>query len=251
MGILLGTLPLWFLLLLIIALGSIWGSFVGALCTRWPNDQSVVKGRSRCDHCATPIAAYDLVPIFSFLVLRGKCRTCGEPIGPTPFVIEMIAALIAVVPFLLFPGEQALGAAIFGWLLLPLVILDFQHLWLPTRLVLLLAVGGLVAGPLLSPDILWQDRMIGAALGFLCLEIIRRAFRWLRGHEGMGAGDPKMFAAIALWLGWAASPIVLLVASGIGIASMLAIGAARRAHETQFPFGSYMGVAAYCVALTA
>lgn len=246
----LGTLPLWFLLLLIFALGTIWGSFVGALCSRWPNDESVIKGRSRCDHCATPIPTYDLVPIFSFLVLRGKCRTCGEPIGRTPFVIEVIAALIGVVPFLLFPAEQAFAAAIFGWLLLPLVILDFQHLWLPTRLVMMVAAGGLIAGPILSSDLPWQDRLIGVVAGFLCLEVIRRAFQWLRGKEGMGAGDPKLFAAIGLWLGWAALPFVLLVASGIGIVFMLITHASRREHEIQFPFGSYMGIAAYCVALT-
>jgi leader peptidase (prepilin peptidase) / N-methyltransferase len=165
--------------------------------------------------------------------------------------VEVVAALIGVFPFLLFPAEQAFAITIFGWLLLPLVILDFQHLWLPIRLVLLLAAGGLIASPLLSPDILWQDRAIGAAVGFLSLEIIRRTFKWLRGQEGMGAGDPKLFAAIGLWLGWAALPFVLLVASGIGIATMLVTRAARREHDTQFPFGSYMGIAAYCVALTA
>lgn len=232
-------------------LGTIWGSFVGALCSRWPNGESVTKGRSRCDGCAAPIAVYDLIPIFSFLLLRGKCRACGEPIGRASLVVEVVAALIGVFPFLLFPGEQAFAITIFGWLLLPLVILDFQHLWLPTRLVLLLTVGGLVAGPLLSPDILWQDRVIGAAVGFLSLEIIRRTFKWLRGQEGMGAGDPKLFAAIGLWLGWAALPFVLLAASGIGIAFILVLGAMRREQQIQFPFGSYMGIAAYCVALIA
>lgn len=232
-------------------LGTIWGSFVGALCSRWPNGKSVTKGRSRCDGCAAPIAVYDLIPIFSFLLLRGKCRACGEPIGRASLVVEVVAALIGVFPFLLFPGEQAFAITIFGWLLLPLVILDFQHLWLPTHLVLLLTVGGLVAGPLLSPDILWQDRVIGAAVGFLSLEIIRRTFKWLRGQEGMGAGDPKLFAAIGLWLGWAALPFVLLAASGIGIAFILVLGAMRREQQIQFPFGSYMGIAAYCVALIA
>lgn len=232
-------------------LGAIWGSFVSALGSRWPIGESVIKGRSHCDQCSAPIALYDLIPIFSFLNLRGKCRTCGEPIGWTPLVIEVIAALIGVFPVLLFPGEQAFALAIFGWLLLPLVILDFQHLWLPTRLVLLLATGGLIAGPMVTSDILWQDRLIAVATGFLSLEIIRRAFQWLRGKDGMGAGDPKLFAAIGLWLGWAALPYVLLAASGIGIAFILVLGAARRDHATQFPFGSYMGIAAYCVALMA
>lgn len=232
-------------------LGAIWGSFVSALGSRWPIGESVIKGRSHCDQCSAPIAVYDLIPIFSFLNLRGKCRTCGEPIGWTPLVIEVIAALIGVFPVLLFPGEQAFAVAIFGWLLLPLVILDFQHLWLPTRLVLLLAAGGLIAGPMVTSDILWQDRLIAVATGFFSLEIIRRAFQWLRGKDGMGEGDPKLFAAIGLWLGWAALPYVLLAASGIGIAFILVLGAARRDHAIQFPFGSYMGIAAYCVALMA
>lgn len=232
-----------------IALGTIWGSFVGALCTRWPQGEGVVNGRSRCDHCGMPISAYDLVPIASFFILRGQCRSCGEPISRSAVVIEAVAAVIGAMPFMLMPPEQAVAAAVFGWLLLPLVILDFQHLWLPTRLILVVAAGGLLLGSLLDPDVGLHDRVIGAVAGFVCLETIRRGFQWLRGHEGMGAGDPKLFAAIGLWLGWMVLPFVLLVASGIGIVTMLAIGAVRREREIQFPFGSYMGAAAYCVAL--
>ena len=243
------ALPFWFLLSSVTILGAIWGSFVAALCSRWPNGESVTKGRSKCEHCGTQIASYDLIPVASYLLLKGRCRHCGESIGVLPIATELAAALIGVLSVLLLPGSHAVAGALFGWLLLPLVVLDHLRLWLPNRLVLLLAVMGFLVGPVLTPDIVVADRVGGLFFGFLSLEIIRQAYKKFRHVDGMGAGDPKLFGALGIWLGWQALPVTLLGASAIGLIFISMTGSITHHSRTAFPFGSYLGVAAFLAAL--
>ena len=174
-------MPSWFLPLNLALLGAVWGSFIAALCSRWPNGESIGAGRSRCDHCATNIAAFDLIPIVSFILLKGKCRACGKKIGALPLIFEVVAILVGTFPILFLPPIQAIGAAVFGWLLLPLVFLDWRHFWLPDRLLILLAIAGPLAGLLLNPSVTWFDRGVGMAAGFVSLEAIRVGFKRWRG----------------------------------------------------------------------
>ena len=219
------------------------------MCSRWPTGKSVAAGRSHCDNCGHQIAAYDLIPIASYLLLKGKCRHCGGRIGLLPLATELIAALIGAVSVLLLPAEQAIAGAVFGWLLLPLIMLDYQHLWLPNRLVLLLAVMGVLVGPMLTPDIAWTDRATGMLVGFLSLEFIRQAYKFFRKHDGMGAGDPKLFGALGIWLGWQALPITLLIASAIGLTVVSTLHVIAKHQRDELPFGSFLGVAAFAVVL--
>lgn len=245
------ALPFWFLPVSLGILGLIWGSFVAALCSRWPNGESVATGRSRCDKCGEQIAPRDLIPVFSYLLLKGRCRYCAQAIGLLPFIVELTAALLGVSPLLFLPDTQAVAAALFGWVLLPLVLLDHQHLWLPNRLVFLLAVTGFLIGPLLTPEIAMLDRITGLFAGFLSLEIVRQVYRYFRKREGMGAGDAKLFAALATWLGWQLLPMTLLLASMIGIISFLASVFTRANPRSVLPFGVYLAVAGYFAALVA
>ena len=182
-------------------------------------------------------------------MLKGKCRHCGGRIGPLPLATELIAALIGAVPVLLLPPEQAVAAAVFGWLLLPLIVLDYQHLWLPNRLVLLLAVMGVLVGPMLTPDIAWTGRATGMLAGFLSLELVRQAYKLFRKHDGMGAGDPKLFGALGIWLGWQALPMTLLIASAIGLAVASSLHVIAKHQRNALPFGSFLGVAAFAIVL--
>jgi leader peptidase (prepilin peptidase)/N-methyltransferase len=238
-------MPPWFLPLNLALLGAVWGSFIAALCSRWPNGESIGAGRSRCDHCATNIAAYDLIPIVSFILLKGKCRACGKKIGALPLIFEVLAILVGTFPILFLPPIQAIGAAVFGWLLLPLVFLDWRHFWLPDRLLILLAIAGPLAGLLLNPSVTWFDRAVGMAAGFVSLEAIRVGFKRWRGYEGMGAGDPKLFGALGIWVGWQALPIILLGASAIGLGLILVTHTTRTQSRNLLPFGSYLCGAAY------
>lgn len=244
------VLPIWVLPTGLFILGAIWGSFVAALCSRWPKGESVAIGRSRCDQCRANISAYDLIPIVSYLLLKAKCRNCGQAIGVAPIVTELAAASIGAIPLLFLPHSQAIAAAIFGWFLLPLVILDYRHLWLPDRLTILLAMVGCIVGPMLSPSIDLVDRMIGLMAGFLSLEIVRQVYKQLRRHDGMGAGDPKIFGVIGIWIGWQMLPITLLLAVTFGLVWVCSMRAVRRDSGVALPLGSYLAVAAYLVAIS-
>jgi leader peptidase (prepilin peptidase) / N-methyltransferase len=245
---LLAYLPRWFLPVFGVLLGLIWGSFVVALCIRWPTGESVIKGRSRCDNCKVQLGAPDLVPLVSYMLLRGRCRYCRQQIGWRPVVIELVAASIALISILSLPPVTAIAAMLLGWLLLPIVLLDYDHLWIPTRLVILLAIAGVLAGPLLWPEIGMTDRVIGAAAGFLMLEAIRQLYCILRGQDGMGAADPKLFAALGFWFGWQALPLMLLGASLIGIATAIYRHVAGGDSQPALPLGSFLGVAALALA---
>ncbi len=243
----LSGLPFWYKLASAILLGAIWGSFVAALCSRWPNGESIIKGRSRCDHCGTELVAADLIPIFSFAWLRGKCRYCAHPIGASALYIEIAAASIGVISVLALDGYQALAAAVFGWLLLPLAVLDYQRLWLPNRLVLALAFTGTLVGPLLTPEIGWMDRVAGGLFGYLALEGVRQAFKTLRKKEGMGGGDPKLFGALGIWMGWQTLPFSLLLSCIIGFAFILTSVMTNKTRSAQLPFGSFLCIAAFAL----
>lgn len=208
-----------------------------------------MAGRSHCDRCGRQIATYDLIPLISFLILNGKCRICGQKIGFLSMATELVAIIAALVPLAVLPQDQAVGLAIFAWILLPLILLDFAHLWLPDRLILILATGGFLAGPLLDPDLAVMDRGIGVLAGFLSLEVVRQLYRQLRNADGMGAGDPKLFGALGAWLGWQALPMTLFIASFVGLLIILFSHRSKNLAEVAFPLGSYLGIGAYITAL--
>ncbi|MGN6271189.1 MAG: prepilin peptidase [Sphingomonas sp.] len=227
-------------------LGAIVGSFLAALVIRWPAGRSVLVGRSACDACGRTLAPIELVPLASALWLRGRCRTCRAPIDPRHWQIELAAAAIGVIAGLAVPGPIALAGAIFGWMLLALAALDIAAFWLPDMLTAMLALAGIFAALLgVAPPLL--DRAIGGIAGFAALWLIAAGYRAIRHREGMGGGDPKLFGAIGLWLGWRMLPVVLLLASLTGLAFVLvrlATGRGVRADD-RLPFGALLAIAAY------
>ena len=225
-------------------LGLLIGSFLATLVLRWPRGESVVGGRSHCDGCGRTLAGYELVPLASALLARGRCR-CGAPIDPTHWQIEAAAGMIAGLAFLWAPGWPGLAWAIFGWTLLALAALDLRHFWLPDRLTLPLLVIGLGIGGIAS-GATWPERAIGAAIGFGALWLIAAGYRRLRGREGLGLGDAKLLGAIGAWLGWAALPFVLVIAGLVGlIATAVALLRRRNiAATTMVPLGTLLCAAA-------
>ena len=229
-----------------LVLGAVIGSFLAAILVRWPEGRSVARGRSHCDSCGKVLGAAELVPILSWFLVRGKCRHCGAPIDRRLLAIEIGAALIGLTAILAHPLPAAMFTAVFGWWLFLLAALDIEHQWLPDRLTLPLIPAGLLAGWAgIGPPL--ADRLIGAAAGFAVLAAIGWAYRRLRGREGLGGGDPKLFAAIGAWLGWAQLPIVLLGAGLIGLAGVAAMrlrGAEVKATD-RLPLGTLMALAAW------
>ena len=226
-------------------IGLVLGSFIATLVLRWPAGRSVL-GRSQCDSCQRPLSALDLVPLLSALAGRGRCRICKALIDPFHWRVELGSAGIGIIALTLMPGTAGLLWALFGWLLLPLALLDARHFWLPDRLNALLAlVVLLLAGPMLGTPLL--DRWIGALAGGGVLALIAWAYRRARGADGMGGGDPKLVAAIGAWLGWQALPLMLLLASLGGLLWVFATQGkgdqplARR----RVPFGVFACAAAF------
>ncbi len=225
--------------------GLILGSFIAALTARWPQGRSIATGRSRCDHCDAVLAPRDLVPVFSYVMLRGRCRACGGRIAPRHLAIELAAGGIGALALALHPDGGGVAGAVFGWGLLALLVLDSEHLWLPDALTLPLLAAGLAAGYWLPPAL--ADRAIGAAVGFATLALIAFGYKALTGRIGLGGGDPKLFGAIGAWLGWTLLPLVLLLATSLGLALVGYDRLAGRAvtRHSRVPLGSLLAAAGW------
>jgi leader peptidase (prepilin peptidase)/N-methyltransferase len=227
-------------------LGAVIGSFLAAILIRWPEGRSVVRGRSKCDSCGRTLGARDLVPILSWFLVRGRCRHCGAAIDRRHLAIEAGAALIGLTAILAHPVPAAIFTAIFGWWLFLLAALDIEHHWLPDRLTLPLIAAGLpVAWVGVGPPL--EERAIGAAAGYAALTLVAWGYKRLRGREGLGGGDPKMFAAVGAWLGWTQLPFVML---GAGLIGLTVVAASRvRGEEVRatdrLPLGTLMALAAW------
>jgi leader peptidase (prepilin peptidase) / N-methyltransferase len=226
--------------------GAVMGSFLATLVVRWPQGESAMGGRSRCDHCKMQLSTINLVPILSYAFQSGKCKACGGRIAADHIVIEISAAAVAGVSALLLAPLPALVAAAFGWVLLTLAVLDLRHFWLPDRLTLPLLFFGMVINAI-SSGIGLEASVIGALVGYLSLWGINVAFRMLRQRDGLGGGDAKLFAAIGAWVGWSVLPLVLLGASIVGICAILSMRLRGREIEqgTAVPFGACLALVAW------
>lgn len=218
--------------------GAIVGSFLATLILRWPNGMQASRGRSRCDHCHRALPPASLVPIFSYLLAQGRCRFCRGRINPTHFQVELAAAALTAFAFVLRPDLTGVALATFWLLLLAPAILDARHFWLPDRLTIVLAVAGAALGGLVSGHTL-TSRLVGGLVAFVSLWGIAEAYRGATGRRGLGKGDPKLFGAIGLWTGWIALPVVLLLASAVGLATAIALG---RGRGDKMPFGTMLAV---------
>ncbi len=240
---------------LMMVLGLVWGSFAANLVVRWAKGESVMHGRSRCTKCGTQIRTHDMIPVLSYLWRKGQCYACKARIDPFYPMCEIICALLGLAATLAYPGWTMIIAAGFFWLLAPIILLDWRHFWLPDRLTCVLAVLGIPCGGMLL-DITLVDQIIGGAAGFCTLQAIRLGYRTLRGHEGMGGGDPKLFGALGLWLGWMLLPQLILLSALLGlllvvydrmIARNLAQEAQNVTQSLQIPLGSMLGVSAILI----
>ena len=227
-------------------LGAIVGSFLATLVVRWTDGRSVVRGRSGCDGCGKALGPLELVPLVSALMQRGRCRACGAGIDPVHWRVELACLLVGVATGVVADWPEAVAGCVFGWLLVALAALDLRAWWLPDRLTGVLALGGLASG-LAGVEPAPGDRAIGGVAGFALLWLVAFGYRRWRGREGMGGGDPKLFGAIGLWLGWAMLPAVLLVASliGLGVVLFRRLTGRAVARTDALPLGVLLAAAAY------
>jgi leader peptidase (prepilin peptidase)/N-methyltransferase len=223
------------------------GSFLGVLIRRLPEHRPLALVRSACESCGRALNAVDMVPIASYIALRGRCRSCGAAIAPFHIAIELAALGVAASAALAESDPAHLWAGcVLGWTLLALAWIDYRHMLLPDALTLPLILVGLAATWRLDPEQM-TDHALGAAAGYLAFAAIALTYRFVRRRSGLGQGDAKLLAAAGAWLGWAALPMLVLVAAlgGLGAVLVLLLRGRRPEWTTALPFGPFLAGATW------
>ena len=247
------------LLLPILALfGLLIGSFLNVVIVRVPSHESVVHPPSKCPQCQSEIAPRDNIPVISWVLLRGKCRSCGEPIPAGYPLVELANAALWVAAGLRFgPSWEVVPYALFFSVLLALSVIDLYLYILPNKITYPSVIVSAIA--IVPLSYLATDNPNGAMLGAylggfgyaLFLGITLIAYELIVRKEGMGMGDVKLAALLGLWVGWIHPILVLyslIAASVIGLIVGAAILAVRR-ESKPYPFGPWLAIGAILVIL--
>ena len=262
-------LPLWLWLVCAGVLGLLVGSFLNVVILRlparleaqWrreaqqelaleaadePLPPGIVRESSHCPHCKHPLSAADNIPLFGWLLLRGRCRYCRAPISIQYPLVELLSGVLSVAVVWKFgPGWEALAGLVFTWMLVALAGIDFRTQLLPDQLTFPLLWLGLLLS-LLPMFVLPGPAILGAALGYLSLWSVYWLFKLLTGKEGMGYGDFKLLAALGAWMGPGALLPVVLLSSLVGaIIGGLLIALRRHGREVPMPFGPFIAMAGW------
>ncbi len=251
-------------------IGLIIGSFLNVCIYRWPRDESVVKPRSQCPHCGKMIGWRDNIPLLSYLLLKGRCRHCAEPISIRYPIVELLNGLFYAYLFGRFGAEpMTFKIALFTSMMLVLIFTDLSDYILPDEITL----GGLVLAFALIPFVPVEDRFTwilwmlseqkpeqwiasliasGFAAVFIggLLFLLRASYFRVRKVEGLGLGDVKMMTMVAAFWGFAPTVTILMVGSVVGaLTGLLIIMIGRKKWTHELPFGSYLGAASIIVAV--
>jgi leader peptidase (prepilin peptidase) / N-methyltransferase len=217
------------------------GSFLNVCALRWPADESVIAPRSRCPGCARPIAWHDNLPVLSWLLLRGRCRACGERISVQYPLVELAVGLTwAGMALWLGMEWEALRGAILLTLLLGIAVSDARFYVIPDQF----SLGGAVLGlalAFLPGGIGWSEALIGAAVGFLLLWFVAWAGEKVFRKEAMGGGDIKMMAMVGAFLGPVGVFLTLFLGALFGA---LVFGPISLRTGKHVPFGIFLALGA-------
>lgn len=210
----------------------------------------LIKPDSRCPHCGNKIGPLENIPLISYLLQRGRCKHCREPISSRYPLIELLTAVMSAVTAWHFGfGPTALFAVLLTWALIAMSFIDIDHQLLPDDITLPVLWLGMVLS-LFGLFTNMPSAIIGAVAGYLSLWLVYQLFKLATGKEGMGYGDFKLFALFGAWLGWQALPLVLLLSSLVGAAIGIALILLRgRDRQLPIPFGPYLAAAGWIAML--
>lgn len=202
------------------------------------------KPASTCPKCHSAIRWYQNIPVVSWLILRGRCASCQNPISIRYPLIELLTAICSLVIALVFGASlQMLFGLLLTWTLIALTFIDFDTQLLPDRYTLTLAALGLAVNSYAlytSPTAaIW-----GYIIGFLCLWIVYYLFKIVTGKEGMGYGDFKLLAALGAWMGPLMLPLIVLLSSLVGAIIGIILLKIRKENKA-FAFGPYIAIAGW------
>jgi leader peptidase (prepilin peptidase)/N-methyltransferase len=225
-------------------MGACIGSFLNVVIFRLPLGQSLVSPPSRCPGCGQRLAWYDNVPIFGWLLLGGRCRTCRNRISVQYPLVELTTAVLFVlVVWLTPPGPLVASRLLLVCILIALFGIDLEHQILPNSITLPGIVAGLLLSAIAPPGL--RDSLIGMVLGGGILYAIAWAYYLWRREEGLGMGDVKMLAMIGAFLGWKAVFVTLILSSFSGaLVGVSLIAAQRGGMKLALPFGTFLAIGA-------
>ena len=231
---------------LVATLGLAVGSFVNVLIWRLPRDESILRPRSRCPRCGNSLRWYHNIPVFSWLVLRGRCAFCRAPISWIYPVVEIICGGLFVGFFARYgPTVTTLAFWYLAATLVAVFFIDWEFQIIPNELTYTALIVGLGTS-LVSPHITWVQSLTGAAVGFGGFLALAYLGSWLFKKESMGGGDIKLVAAMGAYLGIWKILLVFVLSAAVGLLiSLVAMlfSASLRKHRT-IPFGPSLALAA-------
>lgn len=254
-----------YLTFLVVYFGACLGSFLNVCVYRIPAELSVVTPGSHCMTCKTPIKWYDNVPIIGYLVLRGKCRACGQHYSSRYMWVEIITMLLLLLvwlswgdsprPLKLAGFEDPLLIPVYGLYIFALLLatfIDLDHMIIPDRV----SWGGIIVGLILSPLVpsmhgaveylpALKSSAIGAGVGFGTLFAIGMLGTFMFKKEAMGFGDVKLMGAIGAFIGWKGALFTIMFSSVVGAIFGISIVLLKRTTlQLKIPYGPYIAVAA-------
>jgi leader peptidase (prepilin peptidase)/N-methyltransferase len=239
-------------------LGLIIGSFLNVLIYRIPEEISIVKPPSNCPKCNTRLKVVDLIPVFSYVFLKGKCRYCGEKVSSRYMLIEILTGAVFAVLFWRFGlSPEFMAFSFLMSILIAVFFIDLDHMIIPNGLV----ITGLIAGGILFlfnlkygfdfyQDTSWWNPIVGMFSSSVLLTIIALVGSIIYKSEAMGGGDLKIFLPIGIFLGWKMALIALFIAVIIsGIPSMVLVIIKKANRKTTIPFGPFIVVGTFVTIL--
>lgn len=230
----------------IVLFGLAWGSFLNVVIYRLPRGQSLMWPPSSCPQCRTRIKPFDNIPLFSYLLLGGKCRSCGSKISSIYPLVEALTPLC----FLLLHRQFGLSfhffaSCVFTSALIALCFIDLRHQILPDEITL----PGLALALVYScfrQDLALRQALIGAAAGAGFLLVIYTVYWLLRKKEGLGMGDVTMMLLVGAYLGWIKAFFTLLLASFAGaLVGVFLLSFRKKDLQFSLPFGTFLAPAAF------
>lgn len=223
--------------------GTLVGSFLNVVILRLPEGKSIVFPPSRCPACNISIRWYDNVPLVSFIVLRGKCRACKNPISWQYPLVEFAMGLLSLALYVKFSLSITFGIYfLFSAALLAIIVIDMHHQIIPDSI----SLSGILFGfglSFVNPHVSWQDSGVGIIVGGGILYAIATLYYIIAKREGMGGGDVKLLAMIGAFQGWQALPFVVFSSSLLG--TIVGIGAMikqKKGGKTEIPYGPFLSI---------
>ena len=223
--------------------GAVVGSFLNVCICRLPKGESIVFPPSHCPACGFTLPFYDNIPLISWLILRGQCRSCRGPISFRYPLVELISALLTLFLFKRFGLSLPFGILfIFCSAMVVITFIDLDHMIIPD----VISLPGIILGFVFSffiPQLGWMNSLLGILAGGGSLYLVASLYQRFTGKEGMGGGDIKLLAMMGAFFGWKAIPFIIFISaltgSVIGITLMLV---QKKDGKLAIPFGPFLAL---------